>query len=95
MDVSIGPGIISWIVLGLIAGWLASLFMDGGHGLVGDIILGIAGALVGGYLGGLILGRDLMVTGINLDSILVAFLGAVLLIAVSRMFTRRRRFGVF
>jgi uncharacterized membrane protein YeaQ/YmgE (transglycosylase-associated protein family) len=95
MDVSIGPGIVSWIFLGLIAGWLASRFMAGGHGLVGDIILGIAGAIAGGYVGGLILGRDLIVTGINLDSILVAFLGAILLIAVSRMFTRRRRFGVF
>jgi uncharacterized membrane protein YeaQ/YmgE (transglycosylase-associated protein family) len=90
-----GMGILTWIVLGLVAGWLAGKFMRGGYGLVGDIVLGIVGAIVGGYVGGLILGRDLMVTGLNLDSVVVAFLGAVVLIAVSRTFTRRRRFGVF
>ena len=87
-------GILTWIVLGLVAGWLAGQFMRGGYGLVGDIVLGIVGAIVGGYVGGLIFGRDLMVTGFNLESVVVAFLGAVVLIAVSRMFTRRRRFGV-
>ena len=49
---------------------------------MGDIVLGIVGAIVGGFLSGLILGR--MVTGFNLESVLVAFLGAVVLIAVSR-----------
>ena len=88
-------GILTWIVLGLVAGWLAGQFMRGGYGLVGDIVLGIVGAIVGGYVGGLFLGHDLMVTGFNLESVVVAFLGAVVLIAVSRMFTRRRRFGVF
>ncbi len=83
-------GIITWIVLGIIAGWLAGRFMRGGNGLVGDIVLGIGGAIVGGYVGGLVLGRDLMVTGFDLDSVLVAFLGAVVLIAVSRMFSGRR-----
>jgi uncharacterized membrane protein YeaQ/YmgE (transglycosylase-associated protein family) len=88
-------GIVTWIVLGLVAGWLAGHFMHGGYGPVGDIVLGIVGAIVGGYVGGLILGRDLMVTGFNLESVVVAFVGAVVLIAVSRMFTRRRRFGLF
>jgi uncharacterized membrane protein YeaQ/YmgE (transglycosylase-associated protein family) len=82
-------GILTWIVLGLVAGWLAGQFMRGGYGLVGDIALGIVGAIVGGFLSGLILGRD-MVTGFNLESVLVAFLGAVVLIAVSRMFAGRR-----
>ena len=85
-----GMGIVTWSVLGLVAGWLAGKFMRGGYGLVGDIVLGIVGAIVGGYVGGLILGRDLMVTGFNLDSVVVAFLGAVVLIAISRMFSRRR-----
>jgi uncharacterized membrane protein YeaQ/YmgE (transglycosylase-associated protein family) len=89
-----GMGILTWIVLGLVAGWLAGQFMRGGYGLVGDVVLGIVGAIVGGYVGGLILGRDLMVTGFNLESVVVAFIGAVVLIAVSRMFTRRHRFGV-
>jgi uncharacterized membrane protein YeaQ/YmgE (transglycosylase-associated protein family) len=82
-------GIITWILLGLVAGWLADKFMRGGYGLVGDIVLGMVGAIVGGYVGGLILGRDLMVTGFNVDSVVVAYLGAVVLIAVSRMFVGR------
>jgi uncharacterized membrane protein YeaQ/YmgE (transglycosylase-associated protein family) len=82
-------GILTWIVLGLVAGWLAGQFMRGGYGLVGDIVLGIIGAIVGGFLTGLVLGRD-MVTGFNLESVVVAFLGAVVLIAVSRMFSGRR-----
>jgi uncharacterized membrane protein YeaQ/YmgE (transglycosylase-associated protein family) len=85
-----GMGIVTWIVLGLVAGWLAGKFMRGGYGFVGDIVLGIVGAIVGGYVGGLILGRDLMVTGFNLESVVVAFLGAVALIAISRMFSGRR-----
>jgi uncharacterized membrane protein YeaQ/YmgE (transglycosylase-associated protein family) len=85
-----GMGIITWVVLGLVAGWLAGTFMRGGYGLVGDIVLGILGAIVGGYVGGLILGRDLMVSGFNLESVVVAFLGAVVLIAVARMFSGRR-----
>ena len=89
-----GMGILTWIALGLIAGLLAGRVMQGAYGLVGDLILGVVGAIVGGYVGGLILGRDLMVTGFNLESVVVAFLGAVALIAVLRLFSRRRRFGV-
>jgi uncharacterized membrane protein YeaQ/YmgE (transglycosylase-associated protein family) len=82
--------IIVWIVLGLVAGWLAGQVMKGGgYGVVGDIVLGIVGALVGGFLTGLVLGRD-MVSGFNIESIAVAFIGAVILIAVSRAFTGRR-----
>ena len=82
--------IIAWIVLGLVAGWLAGQVMKGGgYGVVGDVVLGIVGALVGGFLTGLVLGRD-MVSGFNIESIVVAFIGAVILIAVSRAFTGRR-----
>jgi len=82
--------IIVWIVLGLVAGWLAGQVMKGGgYGVVGDVVLGIVGALVGGFLTGLVLGRD-MVSGFNIESIVVAFIGAVILIAVSRAFTGRR-----
>jgi uncharacterized membrane protein YeaQ/YmgE (transglycosylase-associated protein family) len=49
--------------------------MRGGCGLVGDIMLGIVGAIVGGQVGGVFLGRDLMVTGFNLESVVVAFVG--------------------
>ena len=82
--------ILAWIVLGLIAGWLAGMVMKGGgYGLVGDIVLGILGALIGGFLTGLLLGRD-MVNGFNLESIIVSVLGAIILIALSRAFTSRR-----
>ncbi|MDQ6670074.1 MAG: GlsB/YeaQ/YmgE family stress response membrane protein [Chloroflexota bacterium] len=82
--------IIAWIVLGLIAGWLAGTLMKGsGYGIVGDIVLGILGAIVGGWLTGVLLGRDLM-TGFNIESLIVAVIGAVVLIAISRLFTGRR-----
>ncbi len=63
--------------------------MRGGYGLIGDIVLGIVGAIVGGFISGVILGRD-MVTGFNLESVVVAFLGAVALIAISRLVSGRR-----
>jgi uncharacterized membrane protein YeaQ/YmgE (transglycosylase-associated protein family) len=81
--------IIAWILLGLIAGWLAGQFMrGGGYGIVGDIILGIIGAVVGGFISGTLLGVD--VTGFNIPSIIIAFVGAVVVIAIARMLTGRR-----
>lgn len=82
--------IIAWIVLGLVAGWLAGMLMrGGGYGIIGDIVLGIIGAIVGGWLTGLLLGRD-MVSGFNIESLIVAVIGAVVLIAISRMITGSR-----
>ncbi len=76
--------ILSWIIVGLIAGWLAGMFMrGGGYGLVGDIIVGIVGGLIGGFLASAVFGVDAM-TGINLVSVVVAFIGAVILIAILR-----------
>lgn len=81
--------IIAWILLGLIAGWLAGQFMrGGGYGILGDIVLGIVGALVGGFLSGVLLGVD--VTGFNIPSVIIAFVGAVIVIAIARAFTGRR-----
>ena len=78
-------GIIAWIVVGLIAGWLAGVVMrGGGFGVVGDIIVGILGALIGGFLASAVFGQADAVNGINLMSILVAFLGAVVLVAILR-----------
>ena len=85
-------GLLAWIVVGAIAGWLSGQFMKGrGFGLLGDILVGIAGGLIGGYLAGLLLKMPDAVNGINLPSILVAFLGAVLLIFVARLFQGRGR----
>jgi uncharacterized membrane protein YeaQ/YmgE (transglycosylase-associated protein family) len=85
--------LIAWIVLGAIAGWLAGLIV-GGHGLgvIGTIVLGIVGALVGGFLvsalglptGGAELGE------INLVSILVAVVGAVIVVWVASLLMGRR-----
>ena len=81
--------IIGWIILGLIAGWLAGLIMrGGGYGIIGDIILGIIGALVGGFLSSALLGVD--VTGFNLTSLVIAVLGAIIVIAIARAVSPRR-----
>ena len=85
-------GILAWLVVGLIAGWLASIVMrGGGYGLIGDIIVGIVGALIGGFLAANLLNMPDAVNGINITSILVAFVGAVILIAILRLFSGRRR----
>jgi len=84
-------GILAWIVVGLIAGWLASQVMrGGGYGLIGDIILGAVGAVIGGFLAATLLKMPNAVNGINVPSILVAFIGAVILIGILRMLPRRR-----
>src|SRR5258707_1286242 len=82
--------ILAWIVLGLVAGWLAGVIMHGsGYGLIGDIVLGILGAFVGGWAWGLLMHEDVML-GFNLPSLLIAVLGAIVLIAISRLFSGRR-----
>ena len=80
--------IIIWIIIGGIAGWLASLVVRGGGlGIVGDIVVGIVGALIGGFiLGALGLGGGF--TGFNLVSLVTAFIGAVILLLLVRLFTR-------
>lgn len=77
-------GIIAWVILGLIAGWLASVIMktDSAQGPLIDIILGVVGAVVGGFLFNMF--GEAGVTGLNLYSILVATVGAVVLIGLRR-----------
>jgi uncharacterized membrane protein YeaQ/YmgE (transglycosylase-associated protein family) len=75
-------GLIGWIVVGLIAGFLAGKVMKGGgYGILVDIILGLLGAILGGWLFGL-LG---MGAGGFIWSILVAFVGAVILVWITRL----------
>jgi uncharacterized membrane protein YeaQ/YmgE (transglycosylase-associated protein family) len=84
-------GVLSWIIVGLIAGFLAGQVMrGGGYGVIGDIIVGVLGGLLGGWIGSTLLKIDAGVSGINLESILIAFAGAVLLILVLRMIGGRR-----
>jgi uncharacterized membrane protein YeaQ/YmgE (transglycosylase-associated protein family) len=82
-------GIIAWLIVGLIAGFLASVVMrGGGYGIIGDIIVGIIGALIGGFVVSLFGGGG--VNGINIYSIIVAFIGACILIAILRAVSGRR-----
>jgi uncharacterized membrane protein YeaQ/YmgE (transglycosylase-associated protein family) len=77
-------GLLAWLVVGLIAGFLASMVMRGGYGIVGDVIVGIVGA----FLGGLLL--DLLVPAASYGfwgSVVVAFIGACILIAILRAFS--------
>lgn len=83
-------GILAWIVVGLVAGILAKIAMPGPDpgGTILTVIIGIAGAIVGGLVVNAILGRP-GVTGFDLPTVLVATLGSVLLLAVYRFITRR------
>jgi uncharacterized membrane protein YeaQ/YmgE (transglycosylase-associated protein family) len=82
-------GIIAWIVLGAIAGFITNLIMGGGEGVILTVILGIVGAVVGGYLAGTVL-KVADVTGVNVESIVVAVIGAIIVVAVYRMIGGRR-----
>lgn len=82
-------GLIATIVVGLVVGLLASWLMKAKTGMVVDLILGVVGSIVGGWISSLLLGVDL-VSGVNLTSILVALLGAVVVIAIYRLITRGR-----
>lgn len=85
-------GLLAWIVVGLVAGYLASRVMKGrGSGLVGDLVLGVVGALLGGFLASVLLKIPNAVNGINVTSIVVAFIGAVILIALLRAVSGRGR----
>jgi uncharacterized membrane protein YeaQ/YmgE (transglycosylase-associated protein family) len=85
-------GLLSWIVVGLIAGWLAGRVMrGGGFGLIGDIIVGVIGGLLGGFIASYSFHVGDPMSGINLTSIVIAFLGAVLVLFVLRQVARNRR----
>jgi uncharacterized membrane protein YeaQ/YmgE (transglycosylase-associated protein family) len=74
-------GIIAWVVLGLIAGWIGSKIVNKrGEGLVMDIVLGIIGALIGGYLFNVV--GHAGITGFNLYSMFVAVIGSVIVLLI-------------
>lgn len=82
-------GIVLWIIFGAIAGWIASILMktDSQQDTVADILLGIVGAIVGGFLMGMV--GQTGVTGFNLYSLMVAVFGAVVIIYFGRKFRNR------
>jgi uncharacterized membrane protein YeaQ/YmgE (transglycosylase-associated protein family) len=73
--------ILAWIVVGIIAGWLAERIMGRSHGLLINFVIGIVGAFVGGFIFSSLLGFQ-YVEGLNLPSIVVATVGAVILLAI-------------
>ena len=83
-------GIIAWIIVGLIAGWLAKMVVpgEGPGGLLGNLIIGVIGAIIGGWIWNFF--GHTGATGINLGSIVVAFVGSVVLLLIIRLFTSAR-----
>lgn len=77
-------GFLATIIVGLIVGFLAHLVMRTRTGLLVDLILGIVGGFVGGWLSSLVLGVNLM-SGVNLTSVIVGLIGAIVVIAVYRL----------
>jgi uncharacterized membrane protein YeaQ/YmgE (transglycosylase-associated protein family) len=87
-EIALMPGgLIAWVLVGLISGWLAGIMMKGGgFGVLGDIFVGLIGALIGGFL------MSYFVHGVEgfWGSIFVSFLGACILIAITRAVGVRR-----
>lgn len=82
-------GILAWIVLGAVAGFIANLIMGSREGLLMMIVLGIVGAVVGGFVAGTVL-HVADVSGLNLESLVVAVIGAIIVIAIAKMATGSR-----
>lgn len=78
--------LLTWLIVGLIAGVLASFVMGGGYGIIGDIIIGIVGAFIGGWLFSR-LGVGTPFAGLA-GTIFVAFIGAVVLLFILRLLRR-------
>ncbi len=76
-------GILLWIVFGAIAGWIASMVMHSSEGPLMDIVLGVVGAIVGGFVMNFF--GEAGVTGFNIYSLVVAVIGSIAVIAVGRM----------
>jgi len=86
--------ILLWILFGALAGWIASMIMktDASMGAFANIVVGIIGSFIGGFLYRTLTGNT--VEGFNLVSLLVAIVGAIILLAIVKLFTGRRAQGV-
>lgn len=82
-------GFIAWIVVGAIAGFLANLVMGSREGLLMMVVLGIVGGLVGGFVAASVL-KIGSVSGINIESIVIATVGAVAVVFLARLFSGSR-----
>ena len=88
-------GILSWLVVGAIAGWLAGLLVKGDEsfGVIGHIVLGIVGAVIGGFIAGALTGGKDYITGINVTTIVVAVIVAVIAVVAWNAISGRSRTG--
>jgi uncharacterized membrane protein YeaQ/YmgE (transglycosylase-associated protein family) len=83
-------GIIAWLILGLVSGFIASKIVNKtGEGLVMDIVLGIVGAFVGGFIASYVF-HTAGITGLDVRSMVVSVLGAILVLVLYHMVVRRR-----
>lgn len=83
-------GIIIWLIMGGLIGWIASMIMgtDGQQGIILNVVVGIVGALIGGWLIGPLLGAGSINDGLSIMSVIVSLIGAVILLAILSFFQR-------
>lgn len=86
--------ILAWVVVGIIGGWLGKMIVpgEGPGGVLGDLIVGVIGAVVGGWIWNYF--GHVGATGINIPSLVVAFVGSIVLLAIMRMVTGKRTAAV-
>jgi uncharacterized membrane protein YeaQ/YmgE (transglycosylase-associated protein family) len=92
-DIVLDPGgLVAWLLVGLIAGWFAGQVMKGsGYGLIGDLVVGLLGAFIGGFVFGALQGSYALGSTGFWGSVLVAFVGALFLLTMLRFATSGRR----
>ena len=85
-------GFLIWLIVGGIVGWLASLVMrtDGQQGILLNVVVGIVGALLGGWLISPLVGVGTINEGISIGSVVVSLIGAIILRAIVNLFRRGR-----
>ena len=86
-------GIIVWLVMGGLVGWVASMIMgtSGQQGIILNVVVGIVGAMIGGFLIGPILGAGSINDGITIMSFIVSLIGAIILLAILSLFQRGKK----
>ena len=79
-----GLGILSWALVGLLAGWLTGVVKGSRDGLLTDLLIGMTGAILGGFLAGALFNLRDPISGFNLSTLLVAFLSSILSVVIVR-----------